>query len=178
MSLCPPVTNQSEQGKDPEKYKFSPYLAEVSWTFHGVTSLWAFMTMTEGVSVQLSQTIWPSLPSGNYSFDDSQWPFYWWGQWLLVLLYPLPYVALYWPLLSGNVPLLAFRILISCAFLPTSHSHILSILCWFLYPACTRTLICAVPHSLLFPHPLRNFETSTFLSLPNTCLNFMFSKSS
>lgn len=137
MSLCPPVTNQSEQGKDPEKYKFSPYLAEVSWTFHGVTSLWAFMTMTEGVSVQLSQTIWPSLPSGNYSFDDSQWPFYWWGQWLLVLLYPLPYVALlltppFW----------------KCASLSFQDPHILCFPSYFSFPHSQHPLL--VPLSCLY----------------------------
>lgn len=71
--MCPLEANQSEQGKDPDEYKFSPSLAEVSWTFHGLTSsLRPLMTMTMTISVQMSQTIWLPLPSGNYSFDDHQ----------------------------------------------------------------------------------------------------------
>ena len=72
MLPSPIKTDQDEQGEDPGKYDFSPYLADVSWTFHGLTSLWSLMTMTEGVSASMSQTIWLLLPSCNYSSDDHQ----------------------------------------------------------------------------------------------------------
>lgn len=140
---CPLEANQSEQGKDPGKYKFSPSLAEVSWTFHGLTSsLWSLMTMTEGISVQMSQTIWLPLPSGNYSFDDHQWASCRWGQWKLVLLYPLLHVAL---LLAPSF--------LKCAALSFQDTHILCFSSCFSFPHSQ--------HPLLFPffHLYSNIDT-------------------
>ena len=59
MLPCTLETDQGKQGKDPGKSEFSPYLADVFWTFQGLSSsLWSLVTMIEDVSALMSQTIW------------------------------------------------------------------------------------------------------------------------
>lgn len=161
----PIKTDQGEQGEDPGKYDFSPYLVDVSWTFHGLTSLWSLMTMTEGVSAPMSQTIWLLLPSRNYSSDDHQWPCHW-GQWTLVLSLVSCGAGIDPCFLS--LSLLFFLLLIpmfSVSFAGSFSSLVFE--CW-----CPPR---AVLHSLFTPHILSNFETLSFLSSPIVCLSSIFS---
>lgn len=76
MLLCPLEIDQGKQGKDPGKYEFSPSLADVFWTFQGLSSsLWSLITMTEDVSALMSQSIWLPLLSYSYSLTISDFFF-------------------------------------------------------------------------------------------------------
>lgn len=104
-------------------------------------------------------------------------PPFWWLPMTFVLVRPI-YLSCcilcctwdcYRPLLSWNVPLLAFKIPIFYAFLPTSHSHILNILCWLLFSSLVLKHWYPPPQvlslTLFSPHML--WETSR---PPNFCL--------
>ena len=152
MLPCTLETDQGKQGKDPGKSELSPYLADVFWTFQGLSSsLWSLVTMTEDVSALMSQTIWLPFLSYNYSSDDHQWPLFHWGQWTLIIFYPLLHVALI--LAPWNVPFLALMIPASCAFLPISHPCVLSVLCRLLITTCIWILASqGLSFTLLSPH--------------------------
>ena len=154
MLPCTLETDQGKQGKDPGKSEFSPYLADVFWTFQGLSSsLWSLVTMIEDVSALMSQTIWLPFLSYNYSSDDHQWPLFHWGQWTLTIFYPLLHVALI--LTPWNVPFLALMVPASCAFLPISHTCVLGILCRLLITTCIWILASqGLSFTLLSPHTL------------------------
>lgn len=152
MLLCPLEIDQGKQGKDPGKYEFSPSLADVFWTFQGLSSsLWSLITMTEDVSALMSQSIWLPLLSYSYSSDDHQWLLFHWGQWTLIIFYPLLHVALI--LTPWNVPFLAFMIPAPCASLPISHPCVLGILCRLLITTRVWILMSqGLSFTLLSPH--------------------------
>ena len=82
---------------------------------------------------------------------DHQWLLFHWGQWTLIIFYPLLHVALI--LTPWNVPFLAFMIPAPCASLPISHPCVLGILCRLLITTRVWILMSqGLSFTLLSPH--------------------------